>query len=55
MKSDEMIKVMRDAGWMVDVYPGVGKAFASKNDVLLEAKNTKSLYYKFKKHTNEHN
>ena len=51
MKADEMIKVMRDAGWIVEVYPGVGKAFASKNDVLLEAKNARSLFIKFKNHT----
>jgi hypothetical protein len=51
MKADEMIKVMRDAGFVVEVYPGVGKAFATKRDVFLEAKNTKSLYNKFKNHT----
>ena len=47
----DMIKEMRDAGWIVEIYPGQAKAFATKSDVLLEAKNTKSLYYKFKKHT----
>ena len=51
MKSDEMIKVMRDAGWIVEIYPGVGKAFATKRDVFLEAKDTQSLYNKFKKNT----
>jgi hypothetical protein len=51
MKADEMIKVMRDAGFVVEIYPGVGKAFATKRDVFLEAKNTKSLYNKFKNHT----
>lgn len=51
MKADEMIKVMRDAGWLVEVYPGSGKAFAFKNDVLLEAKNTKLLFIKFKNYT----
>ena len=51
MKADEMIKVMRDAGFVVEIYPGVGKAFATKRDVFLEAKNTKSLYNKFKKNT----
>ena len=51
MKADEMIKVMRDAGFVVEIYPGVGKAFANKSDVFLEAKDTKSLYNKFKKNT----
>ena len=51
MKADEMIKVMRDAGFVVEIYPGVGKAFATKRDIFLEAKDTKSLYNKFKKNT----
>jgi len=51
MKADEMIKVMRDAGFVVEIYPGVGKAFATKRDVFLEAKDTKGLYNKFKKNT----
>ena len=51
MKADEMIKEMRDAGWIVEISPGVGKAFATKRDVFLEAKNIKSLYNKFKNHT----
>ena len=46
-----MIKEMRDAGFVVEIYPGVGKAFATKRDIFLEAKNTKSLYNKFKKNT----
>ena len=47
----DMIKEMRDAGFVVEIYPGVGKAFATKRDIFLEAKDTKGLYNKFKNHT----
>ena len=47
----DMIKEMRDAGFVGELYPGVAKAFANKSVMFLETKETKSLHNKFKNHT----
>lgn len=49
MTYDEKVAEMKTAGFVVEHYPGIGKAFATSDDEFLEAKNVDGVYRKFKK------